>query len=250
MPALLTHLVLKADHLSSFLRLLKSDPTAGFNVKSIEFPLEVNRRESVLEVVPIPAVYCARVEHPSLDNLDPKFKRIMVKLKQTSVDNAVKLPFQTLIEGLSNSRSSLKHLDCFGLGLAENAGGEDPADFSSLTVLESICIDSQVVFTWSEYFKVTFPPKLQCLQLYNNDTLLAGSFTPENAISAFLLNHKLNPGFELKTYREIVARNMEGSYRAPPMQEMNRKSWQRCRNELVKECRDLKVKLTLMELEE
>lgn len=165
-------------------------------------------------------------------------------------DNAVKLPFQTLIEGLSNSRSSLKHLDCFGLGLAENAGGEDPADFSSLTVLESICIDSQVVFTWSEYFKVTFPPKLQCLQLYNNDTLLAGSFTPENAISAFLLNHKLNPGFELKTYREIVARNMEGSYRAPPMQEMNRKSWQRCRNELVKECRDLKFKLTLMELEE
>lgn len=88
MPALLTHLVLKADHLSSFLRLLKSDPTAGFNVKSIEFPLEVNRRESVLEVVPIPAVYCARVEHPSLDNLDPKFKRIMVKLKQTSVSSS------------------------------------------------------------------------------------------------------------------------------------------------------------------
>lgn len=96
------------------------------------------------------------------------------------------------MRGLSNSSSTLKHLDAFGFGVTQNKSN-DWVDYSSLTDLETLCVDSSCVFHRLECkdidLQITFPPNVKSIQLIDDNevaTLLPESISAQLLVSSAL----------------------------------------------------------------
>jgi len=178
-----------------------------------------------------------------------------VSVDQVSSDQSDdnRMTFSSLIRGLSNSASTLRHLDSNGVGSIVYTGiAKDSADFSNLTALESMCLDGACVFSSEAYgTKVILPPNLKSIQLLDNATLMPGTGTTENILAQFLREQKrfLREGFEVKSWREPVARNPDlMTISEVPMRDEKRE-WEGYRREVQLEYAKLGINFNLLDLD-